>query len=33
MAEINDKLNIPDKLKIGFQERCDTYTGKLSYIT
>lgn len=33
MAEINDKLNIPDKLKIGFQERSDTYTGKLSYVT
>ena len=33
MAEINDKLNIPDKLKIGFRERSDTYTGKLSYVT
>ncbi|OTZ47890.1 hypothetical protein [Bacillus thuringiensis] len=27
------KMYIPDKLKIGFQERNDTYTGKLSYIT
>lgn len=33
MAEINEKLNIPDKIKVGFQERSDTYTGKLSYIT
>lgn len=33
MAEINEKLNIPDKIKVGFQERSDTYTGKLSYVT
>lgn len=33
MAEINEKLNIPDKIKVGFQERGDTYTGKLSYVT
>lgn len=33
MAEINEKLNIPDKIKVGFQKRSDTYTGKLSYIT
>lgn len=30
---MNDNLNIPDKLKIGFQKRSDTYTGKLSYVT
>lgn len=30
---MNETLNIPDKLKIGFQERGDTYTGKLSYVT
>lgn len=33
MAKINEKLNIPDKIKVGFQERDDTYTGKLSYVT
>lgn len=33
MAEINEKLNIPDKIKVGFQKRGDTYTGKLSYVT
>lgn len=33
MAKINEKLNIPDKIKVGFQERGDTYTGKLSYVT
>lgn len=27
------KMFIPDKLKVGFQKRSDTYTGKLSYIT
>jgi hypothetical protein len=26
------KLFIPEKIKVGFQERSDTYTGKLSYI-
>jgi hypothetical protein len=25
-------ITIPKKINIGFQERCDTYTGKLSYI-
>lgn len=30
---MNDKLYIPNKLKIGFQERSGTYTGKLAYIT
>lgn len=30
---MNNALNIPDKLKIGFQKRSDTYTGKLSYVT
>lgn len=33
MAEINEKLNIPDKIKVGLQERGDTYTGKLLYVT
>lgn len=27
-----DKLNIPNKIKVGFQERSDTYTKKLGYI-
>ncbi|AMW62810.1 hypothetical protein DIGNKC_235 [Bacillus phage DIGNKC] len=27
------KMYIPDKLKVGFQSRSDTYSGKLSYIT
>jgi len=26
------KLNIPDKINIGFQNRTDTYTGKLAFI-
>lgn len=29
----NERLNIPEKLKIGFQKRTDTYTGKLAYVT
>lgn len=27
------KLNIPKTIKVGFQERQDTYTGKLAYVT
>lgn len=27
-----DKLNIPSTIKVGFQSRPDTYTGKLAYI-
>lgn len=30
---MNERLNIPNKIKIGFQERGGTYTGKLAYIT
>lgn len=30
---MNERLNIPNKIKIGFQERGDTYTGKLAYVT
>ena len=26
------KLKIPDRIKVGFQKRTDTYTGKLAYI-
>lgn len=33
MNEHNDKLNIPKKIKIGFNNRSDTYTGKLAYVT
>ena len=29
----NDKLFIPTKLKVGFQRREDTYSGKLAYVT
>ena len=29
----NERLNIPQTLKIGFNERGDTYTGKLAYVT
>lgn len=29
----NERLNIPSKLKVGFQERPDTYSGKLAYVT
>lgn len=28
-----NKLFIPEKIKVGFQERSGTYTGKLSYVT
>lgn len=27
------KLNVPEKLAVGFQKRTDTYSGKLAYIT
>lgn len=30
---MQDSLNIPEKIKIGFNKRKDTYTGKLAYIT
>lgn len=30
---MNKRLNIPNKIKIGFQKRGGTYTGKLAYIT
>lgn len=30
---MNERLNIPNKIKIGFQKRGDTYTGKLAYVT
>lgn len=29
----NERLNIPQTLKVGFNERGDTYTGKLAYVT
>lgn len=29
----NNRLNIPKKLKVGFQKRTDTYSGKLAYVT
>lgn len=29
----NERLNIPDTLKVGFNKRSDTYTGKLAYVT
>ena len=29
----NDQLFIPQKIKVGFQWRNDTYTGKLAYVT
>lgn len=28
----NERLNIPKKLKVGFQKRTDTYSGKLAYV-
>jgi hypothetical protein len=28
----NDKMKIPTKLKVGYQKRTDTYTGKLAYV-
>ena len=27
-----NQLFIPDKLSVGFQNRSDTYTGKLAYV-
>ena len=30
---VNERLNIPKKLKVGYQERPDTYSGKLGYVT
>jgi len=29
---MQDKLSIPDNIKVGFQERRDTYTGRLAYV-
>ena len=29
----NERLNIPQTLKVGFQKRSDTYSGKLAYVT
>jgi len=29
---ISNSMNIPDNIKVGFQERKDTYTGKLAYV-
>ena len=29
----NERLNIPQTLKVGFQNRSDTYSGKLAYVT
>lgn len=29
---MNNKLNIPKKIKVGFQKRSDTYTGMLAYV-
>lgn len=29
----NERLNIPATLKVGFQKRSDTYSGKLAYVT
>jgi hypothetical protein len=28
----NDQMKIPSKLKVGYQKRSDTYTGKLAYV-
>lgn len=33
MADIKTNLYIPDKIKVGFQEKKDTYTGKLGFVT
>lgn len=30
---VNERLNIPMNLKVGFQSRKDTYSGKLAYVT
>lgn len=32
MTEKKDRFFIPNKIKVGYQERSDTFTGKLSYI-
>lgn len=29
----NERLNIPETLKVGFNNRPDTYSGKLAYVT
>ena len=29
---MNNKLSIPKRVRVGFQERSDTYTGKLAYV-
>jgi hypothetical protein len=29
----NERLNIPKQLKVGYQKRTDTYSGKLAYVT
>jgi hypothetical protein len=29
---MNDRLTVPGKIKVGFQNRSDTYTGKLAYV-
>ena len=29
----NERLNIPETLKVGFNNRTDTYSGKLAYVT
>jgi len=29
---MKDKLNIPKRIKVGFQKRTDTYTGTLAYV-
>lgn len=29
----NERLNIPETLKVGFNSRSDTYSGKLAYVT
>jgi hypothetical protein len=29
---VNSKIFIPKKIKVGYQERSDTYTGKLAYV-
>lgn len=30
---VNERLNIPQTLKVGFQNRKDTFSGKLAYVT
>ena len=29
----NERLNIPEELRVGYQKRKDTYSGKLAYVT